>query len=128
MTNDERNERTLREFYRLFYNEKRFDEGAALLAEGFINHHGGARNVGRPAMVDEFGRLARTAFPDFHLEVRRLIARDDFVWTHGLVTGLPEGRRAVTVDIWRFERGAIAEHWDVGQALGPGQDPGALLD
>ena len=55
-----------------------------------------------------------------------MIAEGDFVWTHSLVTGLPGGKRVVSVDIWRFESGAIAEHWDVGQALEPGQAPDAL--
>ena len=33
------NKRTLLEFYRLFYNEKRYSDGARLLTDHFINHH-----------------------------------------------------------------------------------------
>ena len=121
------NKQKLLRFYQLFYNEKRFDEGAVLLCAGFVNHHPGAHGVGRQGMIDDFGRLARTVFPDFHIEAKRVIAEGDFVWTLSRVTGLPGGKRVVSVDIWRFENGAIAEHWDVGQALEPGQDPDALL-
>jgi predicted SnoaL-like aldol condensation-catalyzing enzyme len=127
MTDESEHERTLMRFYRLFYNDKRFAEAAALLTEGFVNHHPGAHGVGRQGMVDDFGRFARTVCPEFRIDVRRCIARGEFVWTHSLVTGLPGGRRVVSVDIWRFEQGAIAEHWDVGQALAPDQDADAMF-
>lgn len=108
------NKRTLLEFYRLFYNEKRFEEGAKLLTKNFVNHHPGATGNGRQGMVDDFGNHARSVFPDFHIEPKRLAEDGEYVWAHSLITGLPQGGRAVSVDIWRFEDGAIAEHWDVG--------------
>lgn len=127
MANESANKRTLLEFYRLFYNEKRFVEGAALLTENFINHHHGAEGVGRQRMIDNFGHAARTIFPNFHIDTRRLVEEGDFVWTHALLTGLPQQGQALSVDIWRFENGSIAEHWDVGQLLKSGQDPGSLI-
>jgi len=127
MSNEDQHTRTLLEFYRVFYNEKRFDEGAGLLAENFINHHPGSRGTGRQGMIDDFGHAARSIFPEFRIETKRVIAEGAFVWTHSLISGLPQGKRAISVDIWRFEDGKLAEHWDVGQAVSPDQDPNAML-
>lgn len=121
------NTEAILKFYRLFYNEKRFDEGALLLAENFINHHPGANGKGRQGMIDDFSRHARDIFPDFHIEAKRLVAEGAFVWTHNLITGLPQGGCAVSVEIWRFNNGAIAEHWDVAQALKPDQGPSPMM-
>lgn len=126
MSAESENKRTLLEFYRLFYNEKRYAEGAALLTENFINHHHGAEGTGRQTMIDNFGRAARN-FPNFHIDTRRLVEEGDFVWTHALITGLPQQGRAVSVDIWRFENGKIAEHWDVGQGLKADQDASSMI-
>jgi predicted SnoaL-like aldol condensation-catalyzing enzyme len=114
------------DFYRLFYNDKRFEEGARLLAPGYVNHHPGASGIGPAGMVRDFSAAARQ-MPDFHIEARRLCEEGDLVWVHALVTGLPGGGRAITTDIWRFEGDAIAEHWDVGQRLSDRDDPEAML-
>ena len=112
--------------YRLFYNEKRYSDGARLLTDHFINHHHGAEGVGRQLMIDNFSRAARN-FPNFRIETKRMVEEGAFVWTHGLITGLPNQGRAASVDIWRFEDGKIAEHWDVGQALSADQDANAII-
>lgn len=49
MADQSDNKQTLIEFYRLFYNEKRFAEGAGLLTEHFVNHHPGAQGRGAKA-------------------------------------------------------------------------------
>ena len=126
MPSDGINKRTLLEFYRLFYNEKRYSDGAQLLTDDFMNHHHGAEGAGRELMIDNFSRAARN-FPNFCIETKRMVEEGDFVWTHGLITGLPNQGRAASVDIWRFEAGKIAEHWDVGQALSADQDADAII-
>lgn len=120
------NRQTVLDFYRLFYNEKRFDEGAQLLAESFVNHHPGTKGHGRQGMIDDFGRHAR-GLPGFHIDAKRLVAEGDYVWSHNLITGLPQGGQAVSVEIWRFENGVIAEHWDVAQGLTSDQDPASMF-
>jgi predicted SnoaL-like aldol condensation-catalyzing enzyme len=118
--------RVLVEFYRLFYNEGRRDEAARLLTEDYLNHHGGQAARGREAAVASFGAFAKNV-PAFHIEIKRLAEDGDFVWAHALITGLPDGGVAASVDIWRFEGDLIAEHWDVGQALPKGRDPALYL-
>ncbi|NUP13368.1 MAG: SnoaL-like domain-containing protein [Polyangiaceae bacterium] len=121
-----RRKRILLEFYRLFYNEKSFEEGARLLSAGFVNHHPGADGIGPAGMVRDFSAAARH-MPGFHIEARRLCEEGDYVWAHSIITGLPNGARVATVDIWRFEGDCIAEHWDVGQRLDPSVDASAVL-
>lgn len=117
--NDE-NRRTVIEFYRLFYNEKRFEEGAQLLADDFANHHRGASGQGRVGMIRDFSHFVRSSAPDFHITPLRTVADGDQVWVHSIVTGLNHGRKAESVDIWRFEGMLIAEHWDVGMFVDNG--------
>jgi len=55
--------------------------------------------------------------PDKVLEVKRVIAEDDFVVTHSHVRQHPDALGAVVVHIFRFENGKIIELWDLGQPV-----------
>lgn len=121
------NVRTIREFYRVFYNEKRFTEGAAVIAENFVNHHPGAHGVGPQGIIDDFTRLALPRFPNMHFEPVRIFEQGDFVCLIGKVTGVGEGKQAMCVDIWRLADGAIAEHWDVSRVLGDDENADAFF-
>jgi predicted SnoaL-like aldol condensation-catalyzing enzyme len=55
--------------------------------------------------------------PDKVLEVKRVIAEDDFVVTHSHVRQNPEALGAAVVHIFRFEEGKIVELWDLGQPV-----------
>jgi predicted SnoaL-like aldol condensation-catalyzing enzyme len=63
------------------------------------------------------------AFPDLHIDIRRVFAECDFVITHGLLTGAEPVFTALgskVVDIFRVDRrGKIVEHWDVLAAISP---------
>ena len=68
-------------------------------------------------------RSRRAGFPDLHLTIEDSIADADRVWirmtargTHrGLFLGPPTGKPIVitVMDVCRFERGKIVEHWGV---------------
>lgn len=112
----------LLDFYGAFYNERRFEEAAErFVAPGFVNHRPGASGTGPTAMARDFAAAA-AHMPDFHIEAKRLAEDGDLVWVHALISGLPGGARAVTVDIWRFDGEMLVDHWDVGQRLDPAQD------
>jgi predicted SnoaL-like aldol condensation-catalyzing enzyme len=55
--------------------------------------------------------------PDKILEVKRVIAEDDFVVIHSHVRQNPDALGAVVVHIFRFENGKIVELWDLGQPV-----------
>ena len=58
-----------------------------------------------------------TAFPNFRLEVKRLVAEGDLVMMHSHLVRQPGERGVAVVDIFRLEDGRIVEHWDVTQEV-----------
>jgi predicted SnoaL-like aldol condensation-catalyzing enzyme len=106
----------VRDFYQAFYNSKDFDRARMMLAEDFINHHPGV-GIGRDNTISGFQEQVVDHFPEFSLEIRRIIAEDDFVWTHGLIRLTANKQAVISVDIWRIADGLLAEHWDVGQSI-----------
>ena len=81
----------------------------------YIQHNPLAKS-GAPAFI-EFVNSATTAFPDIHIDIRRVVAECDLVVTHGLLTGavpIFTELGSKVVDIFRLdEHGKIVEHWDV---------------
>ena len=57
------------------------------------------------------------AFPNFRLEVKRLVAEGDLVMMHSHLVRQPGDRGVAVVDIFRLEEGKIVEHWDVSQEV-----------
>lgn len=55
--------------------------------------------------------------PNKVMEVKRVIAENDFVVTHSHVRQNPEALGAAVVHIFRFEKGKIVELWDLGQPV-----------
>lgn len=116
----------VRNFYDAFYNSKDFDRARTMLAEDFINHRPGV-GIGRDSTINGFQEQIVAHFPDFSLEIRRIIAEDDFVWTHGLVRLAADRPPVISVDIWRITDGLLAEHWDVGQPIPEGMTEDDML-
>jgi len=98
----ERNERNVINYYRIAFNDKNPQLAVQL--------YGGAEYI-------QFVTSFTTAFPDTHVDIRRVFADCDFVITHSLFTGAvpaygPLGSKGV--DIFRLDaNGKIVEHWDV---------------
>lgn len=55
--------------------------------------------------------------PNKVLEVKRVVAEDDFVVIHSHVRQKPDQPGAAVVHIFRFDKGKIVELWDVGQPV-----------
>ena len=115
---------TVRKFYDLFYNERRFAEGAALLSEGFVNHHPGAHGIGREGMIDDFSRLGPP--PSFRLAPIRVAEDGDLVWVLAHATGIGPVD-GMAIDLWRFEGDLIVEHWDAFRRLEADEAPAVLF-
>ncbi|MFI6551097.1 nuclear transport factor 2 family protein [Streptomyces prunicolor] len=56
-------------------------------------------------------------FPDAEYDVKRVMAEGDLVLVHSNVIATPGTRGNAVIDIFRFQGGKIAEHWDVGQEV-----------
>ena len=116
MADLEQNKQTVRAFY-----EEAFNDGDP---EGAVRRHLGDRYVQHnpqaadgPEAFIGFVTWYRGEFPELHVEIKRMIAEDDLVVTHGVITTAPEDRGTAAVDIFRVEDGKIVEHWDVLQPV-----------
>jgi predicted SnoaL-like aldol condensation-catalyzing enzyme len=116
----------VRRFCQAFYNSKDFDTARTMLTEDFVNHRPGLES-GRDNTITAFRRQVADPLPEFSLEIRRIVAEDDFVWTHGLIRTAPDTPAAISVDIWRIADGQLTEHWDVGQPIPDGVAADDLL-
>ncbi|MCX5246874.1 MULTISPECIES: nuclear transport factor 2 family protein [unclassified Streptomyces] len=56
-------------------------------------------------------------FPDATYDIKRVISEGDLVLVHSNVVLTPGTRGSAVFDIFRFQGGKIAEHWDTGQAV-----------
>jgi predicted SnoaL-like aldol condensation-catalyzing enzyme len=118
----ERNKRNAVAFYTVAFNDKNPRRAVELYGgDQYIQHNPLAPN-GFEAFIG-FVESFTTAFPDAHIDIRRVFAECDFVITHALATGaVPVYTELGTklVDIFRLDaRGKIVEHWDVGAAISP---------
>jgi predicted SnoaL-like aldol condensation-catalyzing enzyme len=118
----ERNKHNAVAFYTVAFNDKNPRRAVALYGGAqYIQHNPLAAN-GFDAFIT-FVESFTTAFPDAHIDIRRVIAECDFVVTHALATGAVPVYTALgtkLVDIFRLDaRGRVVEHWDVGAAISP---------
>ncbi|MEU8318146.1 nuclear transport factor 2 family protein [Nonomuraea sp. NPDC048881] len=84
-----------------------------LLREDFVEH-----SPGNPSGRDAFiAYIAKAPVARARLDLKRVIADDDHVMIHHLMTTDDDPRGVAVVDIWRLAGGQIVEHWDVVQPV-----------
>lgn len=71
---------------------------------------------GREAAQQGFAFLF-DQFPDYSVDVKRVIAQDDLVAVHSHYRTGPDDRGNAVVDLFRVRHGAVVEHWDVIQPV-----------
>jgi predicted SnoaL-like aldol condensation-catalyzing enzyme len=118
----ERNKRNVVAYYTVAFNDKNPRRAVQLYGgDEYIQHNPLAAN-GFDAFI-QFVESFTAAFPEAHIDIRRVFAECDFVITHALATGAdPVYTELGTklVDIFRVDaRGKVVEHWDVGAAISP---------
>ncbi|GCB43236.1 nuclear transport factor 2 family protein [Streptomyces sp. NL15-2K] len=64
-----------------------------------------------------FGAFQRQQYPDLRYDIKRVISEGDLVLVHSNIVLTPGTRGVAAFDIFRFQGGKIAEHWDVLQAV-----------
>ncbi len=87
----------------------------ALFDPGYIQHNPSAAtgSQGLKEMLDR----AKVRYPHAEHRVKRMLADGDLVAAHVHVIFNPGDEGFAVVDIFRIERGRIAEHWDVMQPI-----------
>ncbi len=117
--------KVVRRYLEEMVNAGRFQLAGEILAEDFVNHTaGGGVGSGRKGFVDSLVAL-RTAFPDWTVSIKMMIAEGDFVSdllavraTHtGKAAGrAPSGETVVgeLMHLWRLSNDRLAEGWYFG--------------
>ncbi|MBR8640444.1 nuclear transport factor 2 family protein [Streptomyces tuirus] len=95
-----------------------FEEGDTEVVDRFvrpdyIQHNPLAPDGAEP--LKNLGVAINQQFPDAVYDVKRVISEGDLVLVHSNVVMQPGTRGMAVFDIFRFQGGRIAEHWDVGQ-------------
>ena len=118
----QRNEQNVVSYYTMAFNDKNPALAVQLYGGGdYIQHNPLAAN-GFDAFI-QFVTGFTGAFPDVHVDIKRVFADGDFVITHALLTGAepvygPAGSKVV--DIFRLDAdGKVVEHWDVIAQISP---------
>ena len=79
----------------------------------YIQHNPGAADG--PEALKNLGTALHQQFPDAKYEVERVISEGDLVLVHSHAVLTPGSRGSAVFDIFRFQDGKIAEHWDTIQ-------------
>ncbi|WNZ10659.1 nuclear transport factor 2 family protein [Streptomyces sp. 11x1] len=95
-----------------------FEDGDTAVVDRYVRPDYIQHNPFAPDGAETLKGLAgmvNRQFPDAAYDVKRVIAQGDLVLVHSNVVLTPGTRGSAVFDIFRFQGGRIAEHWDVAQ-------------
>lgn len=107
--------------YELFESDD-IDAFDGLVAEDVVDHNPFPGQPDGLEGVKFLTRMIRSAFPDFHQDIKDVIAEGDRVAVHSTMTGTQRGEfmgvpatgrriEVDSIDIFRFDSGKAVEHW-----------------
>jgi predicted SnoaL-like aldol condensation-catalyzing enzyme len=108
------NKEIVLKMYEVVFNGHDLDRVDEFIKEDYIQHNPRVK-TGRSGFI-EFFKIHFEKFPEFKFEIKKLIAEGDYVVVHGHATGVG-GNGGAVADIYRFENGKAAEHWDILQQI-----------
>ncbi|MGW2568614.1 nuclear transport factor 2 family protein [Streptomyces sp. NPDC001537] len=97
-----------------------FERGDTAVVDRFVRPDYIQHNPLAPDGAQTLKNLAVSVhqqFPDAEYGIKRVISEGDLVLVHSNVVLTPGTRGSAVFDIFRFQGGKIAEHWDVGQPV-----------
>ncbi|OPG09892.1 SnoaL-like polyketide cyclase [Streptomyces sp. GKU 895] len=95
-----------------------FERGDTAVVDRFVRRDYIQHNPQAPdgaETLKNLGVALHQQFPDAKYDIKRVISEGDLVLVHSNVVLTPGTRGSAVFDIFRFQGGKIAEHWDVGQ-------------
>ncbi|MFI5794175.1 nuclear transport factor 2 family protein [Streptomyces sp. NPDC051677] len=95
-----------------------FERGDTAVVDRFVRTDYIQHNPLAPDGAETLKNLAVSVhqqFPDAEYDIKRVISEGDLVLVHSNVVLTPGTRGSAVFDIFRFQGGKIAEHWDAGQ-------------
>ena len=103
-------------FLDMVFNKKKVKEGFdTYVGDRYIQHNPIAAD-GKEAAVTVLSHVLQQ-MPGWSYEFKHAYVDGDIVIVHSLVKIKAEDRGNAVVDIFRFEKGKVVEHWDVVQAI-----------
>lgn len=114
MTDLHQNKQIVREFYELAFNGKRPADAVERYVGSTYTQHNPQAADGTEAFI-QFVTGFASQFPGVSIDIKRIVAEEDIVVTHGLLKTSADDPGTVAADFFRLEDGKIAEHWDVLQ-------------
>jgi predicted SnoaL-like aldol condensation-catalyzing enzyme len=113
-TDPQQSKQIVREFYELAFNGKRPADAVERYVGSNYTQHNPQAPDGTEAFI-QFATGFAAQFPDLSIDIKRIVAEDDIVVTHGLLKTSADDPGTVAADFFRLEDGKIVEHWDVLQ-------------
>lgn len=103
-------------FLEMVFNQKKVKEGFdTYVGDKYIQHNPIAAD-GKEAAVEVLGK-ALQALPGWTYDIKHAYVDGDYAIVHSHVKMKPDDRGMAVVDIFRFEKGKVVEHWDVVQPI-----------
>jgi len=103
-------------FLEMVFNQKKVKEGFdKYVGDKYIQHNPMAPDGKEPA-VEILGK-ALQALPGWTYEFKHAYVDGDIAIIHSHVRMKADDRGMAVVDIFRFEKGKVVEHWDVVQPI-----------
>jgi predicted SnoaL-like aldol condensation-catalyzing enzyme len=112
---EERNKKTVVEFYEKAINQKDFEAASKYMGPHYTQHNPMAADG--PEGLKNFIQFLRTKYPGSHSEIKRVFADGDYVVLHVHAVREPGTWGSAIIDIFKLENGKIIEHWDVTQEI-----------
>ncbi len=112
----EANKQTVREFYDQAFAKGDLKGAAAkYLAKNYRQHNPNVPDGPDGFVAGVTGMMA--TMPKARLDIKRVFADGDHVIVHSHLQTGPGQKGMAVVDIFRVEKGKLAEHWDVMQPV-----------
>jgi predicted SnoaL-like aldol condensation-catalyzing enzyme len=103
-------------FLDMVFNQKKVKEGFdTFVGDRYIQHNPIAAD-GKEAAVTVLSQVLQQ-LPGWSYEFKHAYVDGDIVIVHSRVRMKAEDRGNAVIDIFRFEKGKVVEHWDVVQAI-----------
>lgn len=113
MSDVERNKKVVVDYYQTAFGGNPEKAVADHFGDRYVQHNPQAQN-GPEAFIG-FVKWLRSDYPDLQLDIKRVIAENDFVVTHSHLVLEPGKPGRALADFFRLENGKVVEHWDVIQ-------------
>lgn len=112
----QQNKQLVLDFYQQVLLEGELDRVNQFITDAYIQHNPGVKD-GKAGLIEFLSPMAKPAEGKPRGKIVRAMAEGDLVMVHVHWYGWPTERGTATIDIFRIEKGLIAEHWDVVQAV-----------